>query len=282
MAPENTLSAIRAGIEIGCNGIEVDLWVSADDQLVVHHDPVLSPSIARNPDGSWIEAGPAIRATTIDQLRQFDVGRTNPDSEVMRRHPHQVPCDGSSIPTLQECIETAWTLNPDVVLNLEFKNAPHDRSLAPALTDYIRIATAELRKLDIAGRIFIQSFDWRIPTGIRQHLPDIKIGLISDQQPDGNPVTPVAGKPDLWTGGRDILDFPDLPSMVAACGAQAWSCNYRDLDRQKLETARSLDLEVHVWTVNTEPAMREMIELGVDAITSDYPNRLVPLIGSGS
>lgn len=282
LAPENTLSAIRAGIEAGCSGIEIDLWISADNRLVVHHDPVLSPSIARGPDGNWIEAGPAIRSGTVEQLRQFDVGRTNPDSQIMRRHPHQVPCDGSTVPTLGECVETAWALNPDVVLNLEFKNAPHDRSLSPALADYIRIAASEIRELDIAGRIFIQSFDWRIPTGILQHLPDVKIGLISAQQPGGNPVSPVAGKPDLWTGGRDLLDYPDLPSMVAACGAHVWSCDFRDLDREKLETARGLGLEVYVWTVNTEPDMREMIRLGVDAIISDYPDRLVPLIGSGS
>lgn len=280
VAPENTLSAIRAGIDAGCDAIEIDLWISADNRLVVHHDPVLSSCIARGANGDWVEQGPAIRASTVEQLRRFDIGRTNPESDIMRRFPHQVPCDGSTVPTLRECIETARAHNPDIILNLEFKNIPDNHQMAPALTDYIPIVISELQDLDITDRIFVQSFDWRIPTRIREHLPGIKIGLISDRQPDGEPIVPVDGKPCPRTSDRDILNCSDLPGMVAACGADVWSCNYLDLNQADLKTAHDLNLEVYVWTVNTEQDMRKMIELGVDAIISDFPNLLVPMIAS--
>jgi len=41
-APENTIAAFRRAREMGADGVELDVRRTADDQLVVHHDPVLA------------------------------------------------------------------------------------------------------------------------------------------------------------------------------------------------------------------------------------------------
>lgn len=244
----------------------------------------MSPDIARGPDGDWVQNKDLpIRAHTVAQLKEFDIGRTKPGCRLMRQFPHQVPCDGSRIPTLDECAETIRELKPGVILNLEFKNDCKKPFLTPALSDYISIAVSGIRRLDSTDRIFVQGFDWRIPLGIREQLPGIRVGLTTDSS-DIKSMGKSTGNSNRGLIrkklGRDFDDFPDLPTVIAAYGAQVWSCDHRNLSQKDVKTAHELGLEVCVWTVNKEKDMGRMIEFQVDAITTDYPDRLVPLVAS--
>ncbi len=46
-----------------------------------------------------------------------------------------------------------------------------------------------------------------------------------------------------------------------------------------IRAARRLNLQVHAWTINETEAMRRILALGVDGIITDYPDRLVALLG---
>ncbi|HEY0459276.1 MAG TPA: glycerophosphodiester phosphodiesterase family protein, partial [Pyrinomonadaceae bacterium] len=48
-----------------------------------------------------------------------------------------------------------------------------------------------------------------------------------------------------------------------------------------IETARRLNLKVHVWTINNPQDMQRLIEMKVDGIMTDYPDRLLKILGSG-
>jgi glycerophosphoryl diester phosphodiesterase len=50
--------------------------------------------------------------------------------------------------------------------------------------------------------------------------------------------------------------------------------------RELVAAARRIGLEVHVWTINDEAEMKEMLSLGVDGVITDYPNRLLALLRS--
>ena len=66
LAPENTLSAFRQACEIGVDAVELDVLLTEDRKIVVHHDYTLKPEIARTPDGEWLNrAGPAIKNLTL-------------------------------------------------------------------------------------------------------------------------------------------------------------------------------------------------------------------------
>ena len=62
--------------------------------------------------------------------------------------------------------------------------------------------------------------------------------------------------------------------MVKAAGGAVWSPYYGEITRESVKEAQALGLKVVVWTVNEPADMRRMIELGVDGIISDYPDRL--------
>ena len=62
--------------------------------------------------------------------------------------------------------------------------------------------------------------------------------------------------------------------MVQAAGGRIWSPYHGDLDDAQLKEARALGLQVIVWTVNDPARIAALLELGVDGIISDYPDRV--------
>ena len=58
LAPENTLPAFAAALSLGVTTLELDVGVTRDGVVVVHHDRTLNPDITRGPDGAgWSSAG---------------------------------------------------------------------------------------------------------------------------------------------------------------------------------------------------------------------------------
>jgi len=64
-APENTLAAFRRAAELGVDGFELDVRVTADGVAVVIHDPQLE----RTTDGAG-----AVAASPLARLRELDAG----------------------------------------------------------------------------------------------------------------------------------------------------------------------------------------------------------------
>src|SRR5690242_222283 len=97
--PENTLAGFAATLAIGVDRIELDVGMTADDVVVVTHDPRLNSDITRTRDGGWLAPPtPTIRSLRAAQLRDYDVGRIRPDSPYAASYLDQEPRDGAGIP----------------------------------------------------------------------------------------------------------------------------------------------------------------------------------------
>jgi glycerophosphoryl diester phosphodiesterase len=62
--------------------------------------------------------------------------------------------------------------------------------------------------------------------------------------------------------------------MIKAAGGRIWSSYYREVSSDQVKLAHDLGLEVKVWTVNEKTQMETLINMGVDGIITDYPDRL--------
>ena len=255
--PENSLIAIKAGIEAGCDAIEVDLCVTRDNQLVIHHNPKLSPHLVRDANTQWITGSPRIRQQTLQQLKTYDIGRINPECEYAARFPKQQAVDGTRIPALAEFVALVKACNSPIIYNLELKNTADPKTM-PAVSDYVDLVIQAIKKHAIVERVFLQSFDLQLVTAMKSRLPELKVGWIT--------------KPESG------MSTAKIRASIIASGATVWSSNHRGLDADDVRSAHDLGLEVYVWTVNAEPDMQRVVDLGVDAITTDYPNRLFTLL----
>jgi glycerophosphoryl diester phosphodiesterase len=176
-APENTLPGFERALAIGVDTLELDVGVTRDGVVVIHHDRRLNPDLARGPDGRWVIApAPTIYSLDYQQLMSYDVGRIRPGSEYAQRLPHQKPVDGTRIPKLEELFARAGSR---VKFNIETKLVPDapDETLAPE--PFARALIAEVRKAGVGARTTIQSFDWRSLQVVQREAPAIRTAYLT-------------------------------------------------------------------------------------------------------
>jgi glycerophosphoryl diester phosphodiesterase len=247
-APENTLPGFERALAFGVTTFELDVGVSRDGVVVIHHDRRLNPDLARGPDGRWVAApAPLISSLDFDELRRYDVGRLRPGSEYARRFPHQQPIDGARIPALGELFERHRS--GTVRFNIEMKLLAEALGETLAPEPFVRAVLAVVRKAGMEPRCILQSFDWRAVKVAEREAPGIATAYLTEQADSD-------------------------PRKVHSAGARTWSPDFQALDAASAAAARGLGLRVIPWTVNEPADIRRMLELGVDGIISDYPDRV--------
>jgi len=145
--PENTLEAFEYAINVGVDGIEMDIAATKDGVPVVSHDP-------------WLPDGAPIRTLTSPEVR--------------RRAP--------AIPMLAEVLALAD--RGPFLFNVEIKSFPDRPNLAPAPDDFAAMVLAEVDRRGLGGRVMIQSFDFRVLHSTRRLAPEVARGALFEVRGD--------------------------------------------------------------------------------------------------
>jgi glycerophosphoryl diester phosphodiesterase len=272
LAPENTLPAFERALEIGVTTLELDIGVTADGIVVIHHDPHLNPAITRDPGGQWLAGskGPLIKSLTLAQLQAYDVGRINPEAPYAKTFITQQARDGTRVPTLASLFERVKALGArEVRFNIETKlnpAQPDDTVSAEAMT---RALLKVIQDAGMTQRVTIQSFDWRTLQLVQQMAAAIPCVYLTVQTANNDNV-----RDGTWTAGLKIGDHASVPKLVKAAGGAVWSPNGGALTEALVKEAQALALKVIPWTINNPADMERLIAWGVDGIITDYPDRL--------
>jgi glycerophosphoryl diester phosphodiesterase len=272
--PENTLPAFEYALDVGVTTLELDLHLTKDGVVVVIHDDVVGKNCHLEGENSPPVPAPQISHLTLAEVKQYRCD-LNPDPG---RFPDQVaeamPLAGEdyAIPTLEEVFQFARTYADselktesqrqkaaEVRFNIETKRKPdHPEAIGddfdgqkPGLFEERIVELVE--EFSLADRVTIQSFDHRSIDVIPQLNPEIETVAL--------------------TSG------PDDPGRIAAeTSASIWSPDYRTLTAEKLAAAHEAGLLVVPWTVDEPGDMEKLIELGVDGLITDYPDRLAEIL----
>lgn len=146
-APENTLAAFKLGLEQGCTGIELDVHLSKDGEVIVCHDGTLD----RTTDSKGV-----IRDMTVDELKKADAGRWFHEKYA-----------GERVPLLEEVLDL---VPPEVQINVEIKGS-YGGETEPALLKLLH----RKNRLD---SVFVSSFDFVSLELLKSLEPNIRIGQL--------------------------------------------------------------------------------------------------------
>ena len=215
---QNSLASFTKADSVGVFGSEIDVWLTADDKLIVNHDRVY-------------------KGTDI-----------NMEKSTLKEIPSIVLPNGENIPTLDAYLRLV-AAKPDTRLILEMKSLSDLKREDLAAEKIVKA----LRKYNLLDRTDIIAFSINACLAFKKLMPDGRIFYLNGD------LAPRSIKKLGLTG----IDY----SMSVLRKNPKW-----------VEQAHKEGLEVNVWTVDTEEDMRYFIDLGVDYITTDYPERLQALL----
>lgn len=281
LAPENTLAAFAAALDLGVDAIELDIHLTRDSVLVVYHDYTLKPEITRTPDGEWLDmwTGLAIKDLPLAEAKTYDVGRLDPDSFYASRYPDQVPVDGETIPTLSEVIDLIRAHNDSVELWIEIKTSPAEPQASSQPEDVANALVDLLRQEKFDKKVKILSFDWRALVQVQQKAPDIPTVFLTHTSARMDTIQRGRPGPSPWTAGLDIDQHGgSIPALVAAAGGRYWAPRYNQITLEDIAEAHRQGIGVFAWTPDKEENLRHCIGLGVDGIITNRPDRLIAIL----
>ena len=211
---ENTLPSIERALNLGVDGVEIDVFRCASGELVVFHDQTLDK--LTNTTGY-------IEQLDLDSIRKIEV------------------LNGFSIPTLEEVLNL---INGKVLLNIELKGTQ-----TALLTDSL-IRTYLKQEAWSKDKLLISSFNW----------DELKLFYVVNNQ------VPIA----VLTEDDPIDAIPVAQSLKAT----TINPNFRSLTKENMAKIKRAGLQVLPWTVNQPEDIAAMIDLGVDGVITDFPERV--------
>ncbi len=254
--PSSTLLAMRKAVEAGATAIELDVHATADGELVVCHDA----TVDRTTDGRG-----AIAELTLAELRRLDNAYWFvPGYDVAPgRPPEAYPLRGRApedpelrIASLREVLERF----PGVVLNLDIKQT------APAVRPYEDALARLLAEYERDDDVIVASFD------------DAATGRFAACAPRIATSAGTLATAAFWGAVQEGATSPAVSAV--AFQVPEHHGEVAVVDERFVAAAHAAGIAVHVWTVDDEPSMDRLVDLGVDGIITDVPTTLAALLAA--
>ncbi|WP_250458981.1 glycerophosphodiester phosphodiesterase [Microbulbifer litoralis] len=237
--PGNTLFYLQKMVELGVDALELDLNLTADGHLVLMHDG----TVDRTSDGSG-----AIIEMTLDELRELNVA-------------HRWSSDGGRYPYRDSplriaTIDEVFAALPETPIVIELKN--DDPLAARVLSDAIEKAGCE-------ARVIVSSFHRGVIREFRRLSPRVATGATMPEA--------LLFFIAQWLFAERLLSpaYQTMQLPMHYYGIPVFSARF-------VNAARNCGLHLSVWTVDEPEDMRDYIELGLDGIVTNRPDRLMALL----
>ncbi|HEX6988149.1 MAG TPA: glycerophosphodiester phosphodiesterase [Bacillota bacterium] len=239
-APENTLPAFQLALDMGAHALELDVTLTADGEVVLMHDP----TVDRTTDGTG-----DITTLTLAEVKALDAGY----DFTARDGSHPFRGQGIEVPTLSEVL----TAFPDASVLLDVKTEG-GLPLADRVVEVIRAYDAE-------DRVMIGAFDGDIMRRIREQLPGVTTSLAEDEGILFFALQ-VPGLHRWYRAPAPALQVPEYSGRIHV------------LTPRFVAAAHDLGMKVHVWTVNEADDIARFVDMGVDGLITDYPDRALEVL----
>lgn len=258
-APMNTIPSFELAIRQGAGGIELDVQLSADRELVIIHDFTV--------DGTTDGTG-AVQDLLFVELRELNAAaKFAPLAEPLHGHIPHYPF--TMIPTLEEVFSLVKDRAPeDFILNVEIKapycgeNGEEDMG---ALNGIEQLVADCIDRYGIDRNVIISSFNPPSLKRFKALKPEIPVGFLVEEASPAYTST---------------LANSYLPDTSGAAGYEAWHPQYSMVTPELVAEERNRGRMTQVWTVNDPELARRLTAWGVTGLITDMPDRILAVLGN--
>ena len=255
--PENSTIGFLKALDVGVNTIELDVVISKDKHVVVSHEPWISKNICIDQNGNRIindKENFNIYSMEYNEIKKFDCGIIGNE-----KFPDQKKISVFK-PTLNYVIKIIENYIKEkgykpVNYNIEIKSSiKTDLIFHPDVKEFSELVVNNIKNNKILERTTIQSFDFRVLKYINKNYPEIGLSVLVSENYDPQ---------------KNLDDLSFLPDI--------YSPNYKFINKEDLEYLKKKKIKIIPWTVNSYSDIAKILNLGVDGIISDYPERVLEI-----
>ncbi len=240
ISPENTIFAFKRAMDLGVDVLEIDIRATLDGEIIVIHDS----KVDRTTNGQGL-----VSEMSFEEIRKLDAGfRWTKDGG------KTFPFRGQNIqiPTLREVFEAF----PDVKINIDPKyDTPSP--VAPLCN--------LIKEFNRADKVIVGSFRHEVLEDFRQNCP----GVATSASPSEAAFFLAKFQIGLSESYSPEMQALQVPKRIGSL---------QMVTKEYIKAAKERNLDVHVWTINEIEDMKHLIEIKVDGIMTDYPDRLLELL----
>jgi glycerophosphoryl diester phosphodiesterase len=288
LTTEESLEGFAKALRLGVTTLELDTHVTKDEKVVVNHDRKISATKCQDTgpvfpgDPMYPYVGKYIKDLTLAQIKTMDCGY-----QQLPGFPEQEVIHGFRMVELSDVLDLvkayhAW----GVTLNIETKvEAGAPEQTAPRDL-FVRRVFEEIHASGIERQVTIQSFDWGALMLMHSFAPEWPLVALTNYD------FLQVGKPGAspWLGGIDADDFggdfvkaaASIPGVTTLSPVYGFPQNgtvsdptFRFyVDSAMIAEAHERGLKVVPWTCDDPATIEALMDLGIDGIITDYPNRV--------
>lgn len=258
LMPENTIVAMQHCLDMGVNTLEMDFVLTGDGRLIASHDSYFHPNYAIRPDGTLVQKDDPktyLYQMTYDEILKWDVG-----SRPCAAYPEK-NCMPAVKPLASELIEFVENYTKEnglspVRYNIEVKT---DHKLGDGIVrpTYDKIAYEVckfLSKYNLGDRLVIQCFDVKALNYMYERFPEYKYSYL--------------------VGKNTKYDFEGYMKLLNF--TPAWlSPHFALVDEELVKKCHEKGIKLVPYTADKPEDIQRLIDLKVDAIITNYPDRLL-------
>lgn len=251
--PENTLPAFQQALYIGVLVLELDVVISADSQVVVSHEPYMNSLYASHPSGNPVlkseEASLNLYRMSYAEIKTYDVGKRGNRLFLEQRAVAAIKPLLRDVLALGEAFRQK-TGKP-IYYNIEIKSDPSEygKSQPADVADFSKLVHAVIAEAVDYKYVVLQSFDFDVLRHWNMVWPKVSLSALVDNESPSFVLKELGFTPAIY------------------------SSSYKQLDGARIAFSHANNMRVIPWTVNAREDIQIMIDLGVDGLITDYPNR---------
>jgi glycerophosphoryl diester phosphodiesterase len=251
--PENTLIGFKHALELQVDAIELDVVMSKDLEVVVSHEYFMHHKKCLKPNLKAIskeeETSLFLYQMNYEQIKTFDCGLlAHPEYPLLKICAAYKPLLNEVIEAVNQACKNAGKASP--IYNIEIKSEP--LLIGKSQPDYELFVNTVLKVISnfsLEGQVIIQSFDKEILRSIKRINERINLSLLIED--DKNPF-------------KHIEELGFKPDILAS--------DYIFLNETNASKLQAEQIKVFAFTVNQINDIQRMLDFGVDAIITDYPD----------